>query len=64
MRFFIIIACVFFLQLHAETESESKPLPDVGRMRPSSWATPIIGSALENWYKVDDRVYRSKHPQM
>jgi protein tyrosine phosphatase (PTP) superfamily phosphohydrolase (DUF442 family) len=32
------------------------------RVRPSDWAQPVIGSELENWYKVDDRLYRSEQP--
>ncbi len=32
------------------------------RLRPSDWATPIIGSQLQNLYKVSDKLYRSEQP--
>ena len=32
------------------------------RLRPTEWATPVISGHLENWYKVDDRLYRSEQP--
>jgi len=32
------------------------------RLRPGSWAAPIISESLENWYKVDDLLYRSEQP--
>ncbi len=32
------------------------------RLRPATWATSIISDQLENWYKVDDRLYRSEQP--
>jgi protein tyrosine/serine phosphatase len=32
------------------------------RNRPSTWATAIINSELENFYKVSDKVYRSEQP--
>ena len=32
--------------------------------RPASWATPMIGSDLENWYKVSDKLYRSQQPNV
>lgn len=32
------------------------------RLRPANWGTPIISENLENWYKVDDLVYRSEQP--
>lgn len=35
---------------------------DVPRVRPSSWAAPVIGSDLENFYQVDDKLYRSEQP--
>lgn len=33
------------------------------RLRPSHWATPIIGTPLENFYKVSDKLYRSEQPE-
>jgi protein tyrosine/serine phosphatase len=30
--------------------------------RPPSWATPMSVSALQNFYKVDDRLYRGDQP--
>ncbi len=32
------------------------------RVRPESWAAPIIGTSLENIYQVDKGVYRSEQP--
>jgi protein tyrosine/serine phosphatase len=33
------------------------------RERPVAWATPVIGSGLENLYKVDEGVFRSEQPK-
>ncbi len=41
----------------ANSESNSQP-----RQRPSNWATEIINSELDNFYKIDQGVYRSKQP--
>ena len=48
---------------------ETKPgLPDAGdksetiRVRPDTWAKPVIGSELENFYKIDDILYRCEQP--
>ncbi|WP_428035504.1 fused DSP-PTPase phosphatase/NAD kinase-like protein [Amphritea sp.] len=32
------------------------------RLRPDAWATPVIGSELNNFYRVDDLLYRSEQP--
>jgi len=32
------------------------------RVRPSQWATPIIGSELDNLYQVDSHLFRSEQP--
>lgn len=32
------------------------------RLRPSHWATPVIGTGLDNLYMVDEGVYRSEQP--
>ncbi len=32
------------------------------RLRPQTWAQPVISESLENWYKVDDKVFRSSQP--
>ncbi|MDH5692718.1 MAG: tyrosine-protein phosphatase [Gammaproteobacteria bacterium] len=32
------------------------------RVRPHAWATPVIGTELENFYQVDKGVYRSRQP--
>ena len=32
------------------------------RIRPGHWAVPVIGSGLDNFYLVDDGVYRSEQP--
>ncbi|MDH3392506.1 MAG: tyrosine-protein phosphatase [Desulfobulbaceae bacterium] len=33
------------------------------RLRPDTWAKPIIGTHLQNLYLVDEGVYRSKQPE-
>jgi len=35
---------------------------DGPRLRPESWAIPVISTTLENGYRVDPRVYRSAQP--
>ncbi|MCE5275176.1 MAG: tyrosine-protein phosphatase [Syntrophaceae bacterium] len=35
---------------------------DLPRVRPPEWARPIIDTKVENFFKVDDRVYRSAQP--
>ena len=37
-------------------------IADEPRLRPSSWAIPIISETLENWHKVDNLLYRSEQP--
>ena len=32
------------------------------RLRPAEWAKEVIGSELDNFYKIDEGVYRSKQP--
>ncbi len=32
------------------------------RVRPLDWATPVIGTELENLYQVDEGLYRSEQP--
>lgn len=32
------------------------------RLRPENWARPVISSDLDNWYRVDERLYRSAQP--
>ena len=32
------------------------------RLRPTQWATPVINSKLDNFYKISDRLYRSEQP--
>jgi len=32
------------------------------RVRPDTWARPIINTDLKNWHQVDDKVYRSAQP--
>ncbi|BBB24999.1 phosphatase domain-containing putative toxin [Amphritea japonica] len=33
-----------------------------GRLRPKMWATPVIGTELNNIYRVDEHLYRSEQP--
>jgi tyrosine-protein phosphatase SIW14 len=32
------------------------------RLRPAEWGTPVINGRLDNWYKIDAKVYRSAQP--
>lgn len=32
------------------------------RVRPNTWAQPVIGSSLENFYRVSEELYRSEQP--
>lgn len=32
------------------------------RLRPENWATPIISENLDNWHRLDQKVYRSAQP--
>ncbi len=32
------------------------------RVRPAEWGQKVIGSELDNFYKIDDKVYRSEQP--
>lgn len=32
------------------------------RVRPAEWGQKIIGSELDNFYKIDDKLYRSEQP--
>lgn len=32
------------------------------RVRPNTWAQKVIGSDLENFYKIDNKLYRSEQP--
>jgi protein tyrosine phosphatase (PTP) superfamily phosphohydrolase (DUF442 family) len=47
----LIVICSITLQAQAEI-----------RLRPAQWATPVIGSSLENFYSLDEKVYRSEQP--
>ncbi|MCF6318294.1 MAG: tyrosine-protein phosphatase [Proteobacteria bacterium] len=44
---------------NSKTSIQSSSQP---RQRPSNWATEIINSELDNFYKIDQGVYRSKQP--
>lgn len=45
------------VSLLAHTSDAAEP-----RLRPANWATPVISEHLNNWHKVDSRVYRSEQP--
>jgi len=49
--FFILQSVVFSAVVFSEVRS-----------RPQTWATEIMGSGLDNMYKLDDKVYRSEQP--
>ncbi len=40
----------------------SSALADAPRLRPDTWATPILSDTLNNAYQVDSRVFRSAQP--
>lgn len=46
---------LFILIIHSTAIAEM-------RLRPSEWASEIIGSGLENFYRLDEGVYRSEQP--
>ncbi|MBR9869459.1 MAG: dual specificity protein phosphatase family protein [Oceanospirillales bacterium] len=50
-RFYAILLLALSSVIHAET-----------RLRPEVWASPVIGSELSNFYRVDDHLYRSEQP--
>ena len=52
-----LICCSILLFSFTSVFAETQP-----RLRPNSWATPIISANFDNWYKVDDLVYRSEQP--
>lgn len=35
---------------------------ETARLRPQSWAVPVLSENLKNWYWVDGKVYRSEQP--
>lgn len=35
---------------------------EMPRVRPTKWAQPIITADLENWYQIDEKVFRSSQP--
>lgn len=37
-------------------------LGDDPRLRPESWASPVLSERLGNWYKLDESVFRSAQP--
>ncbi|MDT8391952.1 MAG: dual specificity protein phosphatase family protein [Lentisphaeria bacterium] len=53
-----LVLGVFFIPGVSPTSADDK----VPRVRPANWAAPVIGSDLENFYKVDDKLYRSEQP--
>lgn len=32
------------------------------RVRPAEWAQPVVGSSIQNCYRVSDELFRSRHP--
>jgi tyrosine-protein phosphatase SIW14 len=40
----------------------SPVLSGESRLRPDNWGAPIISENLDNWFKVDNLVYRSEQP--
>ena len=54
IRHLVLIAIMTFILAPACAEPP--------RLRPDNWATPVMSEQLDNWYKVDERVYRSAQP--
>ncbi len=52
-----LILILFVASLFAAEEGEA-----IMRVRPDTWAKEVIGSEVENFYKLDDKVYRSEQP--
>lgn len=36
--------------------------PSAAHPRPANWAQPVASTAIHNWYKIDDGLYRSRQP--
>lgn len=32
------------------------------RLRPETWARPVVSDRLDNWYQLDEKVYRASQP--
>ena len=52
-----LIFVLIMTQTLAQAAVENPP-----RVRPTSWAQPVIGTTLENFYHVSSEVYRSGQP--
>ena len=48
---------IFLLLILCYSTTHAEP-----RIRPAAWAQPIIGTSLENFYQVDEGLYRSEQP--
>lgn len=53
MKKYLILLCVLWLGT-----VQAEP-----RLRPTTWAAPVIGTELKNLYQVDKEVYRSSQPE-
>lgn len=51
LRGFVLMVLLLSLPIGAEI-----------RVRPAEWAQPMLGSGLENFYRLNSDVYRSKQP--
>lgn len=54
---FRIVFILLLLGLQGCSQAVIEP-----RLRPAQWAMPVIGSELENFYRVDEGVYRAEQP--
>ena len=34
------------------------------RLRPATWGRPVVSKHLDNWYKLDDKLYRASQPDL
>lgn len=48
-----LFVCLLLLSFNIDAEP---------RFRPETWATPIINTSLDNFYRVDKGIYRSAQP--
>lgn len=56
-----MLRAAFILLLLICTQGCAQTFTDP-RIRSDTWAAPVIGSSLDNFYKVDNNLYRSEQP--
>lgn len=58
MRIALLLACC----LIAGACAQERPADAAPRVRPATWAQPMLGGRTGNWFRVDDRLQRSEQP--